>query len=183
MSDKKEKAVTDGEILACFGRDKEAGLRLFLRRYEKAIYAHLRTILREDRDTDDAYQNSCMKIYSHLSRFEGRSGLFTWAYRIATNEALDILRQRKRRRTYDLSERQELATGAAVNYDALMEVFHQAIDRLPPQQQLVFQLRYFGDQSYEEIAEGTGTSVGGLKANYHHARKKIETFILEQNIS
>jgi RNA polymerase sigma-70 factor (ECF subfamily) len=182
MSVKKENAVTDREILECFARDKEAGLRLFLDRYERALYAHLRTILREDGDTDDAYQNSCLKIYSNLSRFEGRSGLFTWAYRIATNEALSILRQRKRRRSYAINEELNTATDVNVNYDALLEVFHRAIDRLPPQQQLVFQLRYFGDQSYEEIAEGTGTSVGGLKANYHHARKKIETYIIEQNI-
>jgi len=172
-----EANISDHEILKAYRRNKREGMELFLEKFEKPLFIHLRSILRENQDTDDAYQNTCMKIYLHLHRFSEKSSLYTWVYRIGTNEALSILRKRKRRKSTTDSVLENHNASSEVNYERLLDLLHEAIDQLPSKQQLVFQLRYYGNHSYEEIAKFTERSVGGLKANYHHARKKIEEHI------
>ncbi len=173
----KKKNIEDEEIISLFRQNPESGMNLFLSKFEKPLYAHLRSILRIDEDTDDAYQNTCVKIYLNLKRFKAKSSLYTWCYRIATNEALNLLRKRKKSVSESDSILQDRQAGLDVNYDALMKIFHEAIDRLPERQQLVFQMRYYGKLSYEEIATLTDRSIGGLKANYHHAKNKIQNHI------
>lgn len=173
--------ISDEQILEAFKKRSAIGMELFLKKYERDLFFHLRSILRSDEDTDDAYQNSCVKIFLNIHRFKGNSKLYTWAYRIATNEALALLRKRKKSRTEDASALNSQRAETNADYDQLIEVFHRAINSLPPRQQLVFQMRYYGDKSYEEIAEITNRSVGGLKANFHHARKKIEEYIKKNN--
>ena len=178
MEQKTEKEdISDEQILTAFNEHQEIGMKLFLEKYERALFLHLRSILRTDEDTEDAYQNSCVKIYLNIHRFKRKSKLYTWAYRIATNEALALLRKRKKTWTEDENVLESQRAGTNADYDQLIEVFHRAIDSLPPRQQLVFQMRYFGDKPYEEIADITNRSIGGIKSNFHHARKKIEEFI------
>lgn len=176
----KKKNIADEEILEAFQQNPESGMNLFLEKFEKPLYAHLRSILRITEDTDDAYQNTCIKIYLNLKKFKGRSSLYTWCYRIATNEALNLLRKRKRSVSESEAVLEDRPAASSLDYNALLEVLHHAIDQLPERQQLVFQLRYYGGYSYEEIAVFTDRSIGGLKANYHHARNKIESYIKSQ---
>lgn len=178
----KKTNISDQEILDTFKRSPEAGMKLFLDKFERPLFSLLRSILRLDEDTDDAYQNTCVKIYLHLDRYKGKSSLYTWAYRIATNEALSLLRKRKRTLSESDTVLKSHEATSNVDYDELLHVFHEAIDRLPSRQQLVFQMRYYGNYSYEDIARFTERSVGGLKANYHHAKKKIEEHIKSQTL-
>ena len=178
----KKKNISDLEILEAFKGNPEAGMKLFLDKFERPLFVHLRSILRVDEDTEDDYQNTCVKIYLHLDRYKGKSSLYTWAYRIATNEALGLLRKRKNTLSESDSVLKSHKAASSVDYDLLLDVFHEAIDQLPSRQQLVFQMRYYGNYSYADIARFTERSVGGLKANYHHAKKKIEEHIKSKTL-
>jgi RNA polymerase sigma factor (sigma-70 family) len=157
------------------------GFNLLVRSYQQRVYWHVRKMLIDHDDADDITQEIFIKVYKNLSSFREDSQLYTWIYRIATNECLNFL-QRKKKRFFlpigDVSKELlgKLASSAQVTGDEIQLKLQQAILTLPDKQRMVFNMKYFDDMSYEVISEITGTSVGALKASYHHAVKKIEDF-------
>jgi RNA polymerase sigma-70 factor (ECF subfamily) len=161
---------------------REAAFRQLLGQYSRPLYNHIRTIVISHDDADDVLQNTFIKIFSNLKGFKGDSKLFSWMYRIATNEAITFINQRAKRGGITNEEvlQKEVAKMRADDYfegDALQLKLQEAVATLPEKQQLVFKMRYFEDLPYEEISSATGTSVGALKASYHHAVKKIEDYV------
>ncbi len=156
-----------------------------LLRYQKPIYNHIRSIVLNHDDADDVVQNTFLKIYQNLHAFKGESKLFSWMYRIATNEALSLLQKKAKQNNVNSEAIQNKYLNAleADSYfegDAIQLKLQKAIATLPEKQQLVFKMKYFQDINYEELSEILLTSVGALKASYHHAVKKIEEY-LNQN--
>lgn len=149
-------------------------------RYKEKVYFLARRILIEHNDADDAAQNTFIKIWDNLESFRGDCALFSWIYRIATNEALSILRKKRPRLSLD-EEAHELEkiieSGMYIGAEQIERQLQKAIIRLPEKQRLVFGLKYFEELSYDQISEITGTSIGALKASYFHAVRKIEEFV------
>ncbi len=150
--------------------------------YQKPLYNHIRNIVISHDDADDVLQNTFMKVFQNLKKFKGESKLFSWMYRIATNEALTFLKQKAKKSGISSVELQNKAIDnlqADVFFDGneMQIKLQKAIAILPEKQQLVFKMKYFEDLKYEEISSILGTSVGALKASYHHAVKKIEAFV------
>jgi len=153
-----------------------------MQNYQKPLYIHVRNIVLNHDDADDVLQNTFVKIFQNLKNFKGESKLFTWMYRIATNEALTFLNQKAKKSGISSLELQNKAIDnlkADVYFDGdeIQIKLQKAIAQLPEKQQLVFKMKYFEELKYEEISEILGTSVGALKASYHHAVKKIEAFV------
>ncbi|GIZ10327.1 RNA polymerase sigma factor [Flavobacterium sp. UMI-01] len=150
--------------------------------YQKPLYNHIRNIVLNHDDADDVLQNTFIKVFQHLKNFKGESKLFSWMYRIATNEALTFLNQKAKKNglTSETLQNKTIDNLKSDNYfngDEIQIKLHKAIATLPEKQQLVFKMKYFEELKYEEISEILGTSVGALKASYHHAVKKIEAFV------
>lgn len=135
-------------------------------------------------DADDLTQDTFVKIYRNLHTFRADSGLFTWIYRIASNEALSFIKQKKRRAYLLYQEfnpsQEDLVQPGTLNGEESLVLLHKAILTLPDKQRLVFHMRYFEELSYDEISRMLGTSVGALKASYHHAVHKIEAYLGKQ---
>lgn len=150
--------------------------------YQKPLYNHIRNIIIDHDDTHDVLQNTFIKVFQNLKNFKGESKLYTWIYRIATNEALSHLKQKSRKsgvssETLQSKAIDNLKSDSHFDGDELQIKLHKAISMLPEKQQLVFKMKYYEELKYEEISEILGTSVGALKASFHHAVKKIESFI------
>jgi RNA polymerase sigma factor (sigma-70 family) len=150
--------------------------------YSRPLYNHIRTLVLNHDDADDVLQNTFIKVYRHLHTFKGESKLFSWMYRIATNEAFTFLRQAAKQRRFSTAELQDYAIGQLkadtfFDGDELEIKLQKAVSLLPDKQKLVFKMKYFQDLKYEEISEIVGTSVGALKASFHHAVKKIEDYM------
>ncbi|MBG6061647.1 RNA polymerase sigma-70 factor (ECF subfamily) [Flavobacterium sp. CG_9.1] len=150
--------------------------------YQRPLYNHIRNIVLNHDDTDDVLQNTFIKIFQNLKNFKGDSKLFSWMYRIATNEALTFLKQKSKRSGVSSETIQNKAIDnleADVFFDGneIQIKLQKAIALLPEKQQLIFKMKYFEELKYEAISEILGTSVGGLKASYHIAVKKIEAFV------
>ena len=153
-----------------------------LKEYQKPLYNHIRTIVLNHDDTDDVLQNTFVKVFQYLNKFKGESKLFSWMYRIATNEALTFLNQKAKingvtSETLQNKTIDNLKADVYFDGNEIQIKLQKAIVSLPEKQQLVFKMKYFEELKYEEISEILGTSVGALKASYHHAVKKIETFV------
>ncbi|HEX8041624.1 MAG TPA: RNA polymerase sigma factor [Chryseosolibacter sp.] len=155
------------------------GFNMLVRAYQQKVYWHVRKMVIDHDDADDLTQEVFIKIHKHIETFRNDSQLFTWIYRIATNECLNFLQRKKRRFLLrgesDLAEK--LYTSSYISGDEVQLALQKALLKLPDKQRLVFNMRYFDDLSYEDIAEITDTSVGALKASYHHAVRKIEEFL------
>ena len=172
--------MTDKEIIELYncGR-REESFRGIVDAYTERLYWHVRRFLCSHEDTNDLLQEIFIKIWTALESFRGESRLYTWIYRIATNEVLNHLRRQKFR-SYLSFESASAALGKKIDDDPyfngndLQRELHKSIQRLPEKQRVVFNLRYFDELKYEEISEITGTSVGALKASYHHAYNKIK---------
>ncbi|CAM2883618.1 RNA polymerase sigma-70 factor, ECF subfamily [Flavobacterium succinicans] len=165
-------------------KTQNKAFELLLKEYQRPLYHHIRNIVLNHDDADDVLQNTFIKIFRYLKDFKGDSKLFSWMYRIATNEALTFLNQKAKKNKVSSQELQDkilqnLEADVYFEGDAIQIKLQKAIALLPEKQQLVFKMKYFEDLKYEEISEILGTSVGGLKASYHHATKKIETFMTE----
>ena len=174
-------SVDDKEILLLLKKEStmDKGFRLLVEKYQKRLYYHVRNLVGEHEDADDVLQNVFIKVFKNIGGFEERAELFTWLYRIATNESYTFLQSQKRKATLTI-DITELNSKEADNYfDELQleEKLTKAIERLPEKQKAVFNLRYYEEMSYEDISSVLGTSVGALKASYHHAVKKVEDFI------
>lgn len=146
---------------------------------------HIRTLVLNHDDTDDVLQEAFIKIYQNIDTFKGNSQLFSWIYRIATNQALDFLKQKSKKHNLldgEIGEYlvNQLEADSLFDGDEAELLLQKAIATLPQKQQLVFKMRYYEDLDYQSISEILDTSVGALKASYHHAVKKIELF-LESN--
>jgi RNA polymerase sigma-70 factor (ECF subfamily) len=133
-------------------------------------------------DADDLVQEVFVKVWKHIKNFRQDAQLYTWIYRIATNECLNFLRKKKNRFFLPIHDVQnelseKLDSSHYIDGDEIQLILQKALLKLPDKQRLVFNMKYFDEMKYEEISEITGTSVGSLKANYHHAVKKIETFL------
>lgn len=150
--------------------------------YQKPLYNHIRNMVLNHDDTDDVLQNTFIKIYNNLANFKGDSKLFSWMYRIATNEAITFINQKAKRNGNTSSELQSkivdnLQSDVYFDGDEFQLKLQKAILQLPEKQQLVFRMKYFEELKYEDMSEILGTSVGALKASYHHATKKIEEYV------
>jgi len=174
-------AFSDDELLERLrnesSRDKAFGE--MVARYRERLYWHIRKMVIVHEDADDVVQNTFVKAWKGLESFKGESQLYTWLYRIATNESINFLNQKRNRQMmsvedvgYELS--QSLHHDAYFSGDELQLQLQQAVLSLPEKQRLVFNMKYFEEMPYEEMSEILGTSVGALKASYHHAVKKIK---------
>lgn len=161
------------------------GFNLLVRKYQEQVYQHIRRILIVHDDTDDAVQETFIKVWKNISKFRSDAKLYTWIYRIATNEALQILKKRKRKFFLPIVDYEEqlahtLEQDEALSGDQIQLKLQKAILTLPEKQRLVFNLKYFEEMKYTDMSEILGTSEGALKASYHIAVKKIEE-ILKSN--
>jgi RNA polymerase sigma factor (sigma-70 family) len=150
--------------------------------YQKPLYNHIRNIILNHDDTNDVLQNTFIKVFQNLKKFKGESKLFSWMYRIATNEALNFLNKKAKKvgvssETLQNKTIDNLKSDSYFDGNDIQIKLHKAIVTLPEKQQLVFKMKYFENLKYEQISEILGTSVGALKASYHHAVKKIEAFL------
>ncbi len=176
----------DSELIALFkagGARAEQAFTELVRRYQEKIYWVCRRMLKSHEDADDVVQNVFIKAHHGLMSFNGESEFYTWLYRIATNETINFLRTQNVRRAEPIDDMlQEPAATDDAPIEELerreeRELIAEAIESLPERQKQVFMMRYYDELSYEEIAEILGTSIGGLKANYFHAFKKIEAYL------
>lgn len=152
--------------------------------YKERLYWHIRRIVLNHDDADDVLQNTFIKVYRNIDGFKGESKLFSWMYRIATNESLSFLKQKSKKLGLNDTEYQErlvenLQADVYFEGDEIQLQLQKAIATLPEKQKLVFNMKYFEELKYDEISEILGTSVGGLKASYHLAVKKMEAYLKE----
>lgn len=173
--------MTDQEILALFhtGGQEEKAFRELLRVYQERLYWHVRRLVLDHNDSDDVLQNVWIKVWRALPDFRGESGLFTWLYRIATNESLSFLKQRSVRISRQVPDADNLAVSRLesdpyFDGDAVQKKLFAAMEALPDKQRVVFQMKYFEDMRYQDMSDILDTTVGALKASYHHAVKKIQ---------
>lgn len=162
--------------------NEELAFTQLVSKYQERLYWHIRKIVIDHDDSDDVLQNTMVKVWRSIPDFRADSGLYTWLYRIATNEALSFLKQKKRRSFtpwVDVEHRmsETLESDPWFNGDDIQLKLQKAVLKLPDKQRLVFNMKYFDEMKYEEMAEILGTSVGALKASYHHAVKKIENML------
>ncbi|WP_126244270.1 RNA polymerase sigma factor [Chitinophaga rhizosphaerae] len=179
-------AVTqeDKELLALFGHpdSREKGFTLIVRKYQERLYWHIRRLVIDHDDANDVLQNVFIKVWKNLDNFREDAQLYTWLYKIATNECLTFLDSLKRKAAISLSDVESGLSNklqADPNYDpAKIEwKLQNAILSLPEKQRTVFSLRYYDEMPYEEMSRVLDTSEGALKASYHHAVKKVEEFL------
>ena len=147
--------------------------------YQERLYWHIRKIVLNHEDTDDILQNTFIKVWKSIGNFREESSLYTWLYRIATNESLTFINSNKRKSFMPMNETSEflmnnLISDPYFDGDEIQLKLQEAILQLPEKQRLVFNMKYFDNMKYNDMSEVLDTSVGALKASYHHATKKIE---------
>ena len=180
--------VDDAEILRKFQDEKtrNEAFNLLLKKYQQKLYWHIRRMVIDHDDADDLIQDTFVKVWKNLPGFRSDAQLYTWMYRIATNECITFLNKKKQKNniplddvSYELAD--TLADSGYFNGDQAQLKLQQAILTLPEKQRLVFNMKYYDDMKYEEMSEVLGTSVGALKASFHLAVKKIESFLLSRD--
>ena len=178
---------SDYELLEHFRNEstRNNAFSTIVARYRERLYWHIRKIVIVHEDADDVLQNTFIKVWKGLETFKGEAQLYTWLYRVATNESINLLNQKRNRQMMPLEDTEYLLSGA-LQYDDLFSgdeiqlLLQKAILTLPEKQRIVFNMKYFDEMSYDDISEIVGTSVGALKASYHHAVKKIKDYIHEK---
>ena len=160
------------------------GFNLLMDKYQEKVYWVIRRMVIEHEAADDVAQETFVKVWKNIESFKGDSKLYTWIYRIATNEALNHLRKKKRRFFLPIGDvehelRSSLDADVYYTGDDIQLKLQKALLKLPEKQRLVFNMKYFEEMKFKDIAEVMEVSVGSLKAQYHHAVKKIEKFIKE----
>ena len=161
---------------------KEAAFRELLALYKERLYWQIRNIVKDHDDTDDVLQNTFLKIFKNIDKFKGESQLFSWMYRIATNEALNFLNKKAKKLKISSEELklqiiENLESDVYFEGDQIQLKLQKAIASLPEKQQQVFNMKYYQELKYREISDILGTSEGALKASYHIAAKKIEEYL------
>jgi RNA polymerase sigma factor (sigma-70 family) len=179
--------LDDKELLQQFKTEatKERAYTSIIKKYQEKLYWHIRRMVVDHDDANDVLQNMFIKVWKNLDNFREDSQLYTWMYRIATNESLTYLEQQKKRSSVSLSNEESNLTNklqADKDFDGnkLEWKLQMAIQQLPEKQKAVFNLRYYDEMPYEEMSRVLETSEGALKASYHHAVKKIEDYILNR---
>jgi RNA polymerase sigma-70 factor (ECF subfamily) len=175
----------DQTLLQLFrqSENKELAFTSIIKKYQERLYWHIRRLVISHDDANDVLQNVSIKIWKGLANFREDAQLFTWLYRIATNESLSFLAIQKKRKAVDFDDvsnylAEKLSAEKDFDGNKLEWKLQLAIQKLPEKQKLVFQLRYYDEMPYEKMSRILDTSEGALKASYHHAAKKIEDYIL-----
>ncbi len=166
----------------CSPNQADAAFAELVGLYKERLYWHIRYLLKNHEDTDDVLQNVFIKIYKNIKKFKGDSRLYSWMYRIAKNESLTFLKKRSKMLKISNEELQthivnNLESDVYFEGDQIQLKLQKAINTLPEKQKEVFQLRYFEEMKYQEMAELLQTSESALKSNYHHASKKVEQYL------
>jgi len=154
----------------------EQGFRLLMVTYQERLYAHIRRMVNEHEDANDVLQNTFIKVFRSIERFQGNSQLYTWLYRIATNETITFLNKKKKKSTTSIDNEElnianRLSADSYFDGESAQRSLKRALESLPEKQKLVFNMRYYDEMPYQVISEVLETSVGALKASYHHAVK------------
>lgn len=175
----------DQELLLQFREQdtREKAFTAIIRKYQERLYWHIRRMVVDHEDANDVLQNVFIRVWNGLANFREDAQLYTWLYRIATNECLNFLEQQKRKASVPLGDVEEGLSNRVMadkDFDAKKAEWklQLAIQRLPEKQRIVFNLRYYDEMPYEEMSKVLETSEGALKASYHHAVKKIEDYLL-----
>lgn len=174
----------ESEIIRCMqdAKTQEKGLRMLMDAYQTRLYWHIRRLVVDHCVAQDVLQDTFVKVYQNFHQFKQESKLYTWLYRISTNEALQHLNKQNKMKMMDEDADYHLRNSIAPlenEEDKIHLLLNEAIDKLPEKQKLVFNMRYFDDLPYEEISQIVDMSVGTLKTNYHYAKQKIEEYIIE----
>lgn len=178
--------LNEKELIANLKSDgkREMAFQLLVKTYQERLYWHIRKIVMNHDDTDDILQNVYIKVWKNVDGFREDSSLFTWLFRIATNESLSHLQKLRRHSVVSMNEisdylAESLESDVYFEGDEIQKKLQMAIIQLPEKQRIVFNMKYFDEIKYEEMSEILQTSVGALKASYHFAVKKIEDFLKE----
>lgn len=176
--------ISDSELLVQFRNPvtKEKAFTAILKKYQEKLYWHVRRMVIEHEDANDVLQNVFIRVWNGLENFREDSQLYTWLYRVATNETLTFLEQKKKRTSVSLSDVEgglsnKIIADKDFDGNKLEWKLQLGIQQLPEKQRIVFQLRYYDEMPYEEMSRVLDTSEGALKASYHHAVRKIEEYI------
>ena len=176
--------MEDKEILEKFAKEESRNMAFnqLVRKYQQKVYWHIRKMVIDHEDADDLTQEVFIKVWKHLENFRQDAQLYTWLYRIATNECLNFLKSKKRKFFLPINDVEAELTAKIdqadnLSGDEIQLKLQKALLKLPDKQRLVFNMKYYDDLKYEEISEILGTSVGALKASYHLAVKKIEEYV------
>ena len=179
--------LDDKELLLQFKTEatRERAFTSIIKKYQEKLYWHIRRMVVDHEDANDVLQNMFIKVWKNLDNFREDSQLYTWLYRIATNESLTFIEQQKKRASVSFSDEESTLSNklqADKDFDGnkLEWKLQLAIQQLPEKQKAVFNLRYFEEMPYQEMSRVLETSEGALKASYHHAVKKIEDYILNR---
>lgn len=174
----------DRQIMLLIKNDQtfDQGFTQLVVSYQEKLYWHIRRLVHNHRDADDILQNTFIKVFKHIHSFKEEAKLFTWLYRIATNEAFSFLKKEKRLES--VNEPEQLIDSLTqadpyIDAEAVSLVLKKAIETLPAKQRTVFNLRYYDEMSYKDMSETLQTSIGALKASYHHAVRKVEEYLTE----
>ena len=174
----------DERILALLSNDAtlDRGFRLLMEAYQERLYWQVRRMVHDHEDANDVLQNCFVKVYRSIRQFEGKSKLYTWLYRIATNEAITFINKKKQKAVTSIDNEEsslsnQLKADPYFDGDEVQALLAEATSKLPEKQQLVFNLRYYDEMSYAEMSELLETSQGALKASFHHAVKKIVQYM------
>ncbi|CAN5397737.1 RNA polymerase sigma factor [soil metagenome] len=176
--------MEDQDLLEKFYQQdtKHYAFNLLVRKYQQKVYWHIRKMVIDHDDADDLVQDVFIKVWNNLGKFREDASLYTWIYRIATNECLLFLKKKRRKFFLPIADvtaelQGKLESSPHIDGNEVQMKLQKALLTLPDKQRLVFNMKYFDELSYEDISKITGTSVGSLKASYHHAVKKIENFL------
>ncbi len=174
--------LNDKELIVMFRNEKSrhSAFNLIVKKYQQKIYWHIRRIVIVHDDADDVVQNTFIKAWEGLQKFREESNIYTWLYRIATNESITFLN--KKRNDISLGEvehqlSKSLEADVYYDGDEIQTKLQKAILTLPEKQRIVFNMKFYDEMKYEDMSEALETSVGALKASFHHAVKKIEEFV------
>ena len=161
---------------------RDLAFHSLVNKYQERLYWHIRKIVISHEDTDDVLQNTFLKVWKSIDSFREESSLYTWLYRIATNESITFLNSKKRKQLLPLNDisdylMENLVSDPFFEGDKIQMKLQEAILKLPEKQRMVFNLKYFEEMKYEDMSQVLETSVGALKASYHHAVKKVEEYL------
>lgn len=175
---------SDLDLIAGLKNEKtrDIAFNSLVKKYQERLFWHIRKIVMDHDDADDVMQNTFIKVWRSVDKFREESSLYTWLYRIATNESLTFINSNKRRSLIPMNDTSEflmnnLASDAYYEGDEIQKRLQEAILKLPEKQRIVFNLKYFEEMKYEAMSQVLDTSVGALKASYHHAAKKVEEYL------
>ncbi|MGO1751768.1 MAG: RNA polymerase sigma factor [Psychroflexus sp.] len=176
--------MTEKEIIINLqnGTRQEEAFAALVDQHKVRLYWHIRNFVKIHEDTDDVLQNTFVKVYKNIKKFKGESQLYSWMYRIASNESITFLNKKAKKKNISNEELKDylinsLESDVYFEGDKIQLLLHRAIETLPTKQKEVFMMRYFEEMPYKEMAEILETSEGALKSSYHHASKKVEKFL------